>query len=113
MRSHDGACLARPPCRCHCSPTPRPLEPGYRRVLVAPRPGGGLTSASTRLAIPHGEVSVDRRVQGETLTVRTTLPDGVSGLFSQPGEGDVVELGAGTHAFCVGGLRDLVAKPQQ
>ncbi|MDF3140437.1 MULTISPECIES: alpha-L-rhamnosidase C-terminal domain-containing protein [unclassified Streptomyces] len=36
-----------------------PLEPGYRRVLVAPRPGGGLTSASTRLATSHGEVSAD------------------------------------------------------
>ncbi|WP_420123861.1 family 78 glycoside hydrolase catalytic domain, partial [Nakamurella sp.] len=35
-----------------------PAEPGYRRVRVAPRPGGGLTWARSSLQTPHGEVSV-------------------------------------------------------
>ncbi len=34
-----------------------PLEPGYRRVRIAPRPGGGLTWASTSLETVHGLVS--------------------------------------------------------
>ena len=35
-----------------------PLEPGYRRILVAPQPGGGLTWAETSLETPHGLAAV-------------------------------------------------------
>ena len=31
-----------------------PLEPGYRRILVAPQPGGGLTWAAASLVTPQG-----------------------------------------------------------
>src|SRR4029079_13833778 len=33
-----------------------PAGPGYARVLVAPRPGGGITWARGSLATPHGLV---------------------------------------------------------
>jgi len=72
------------------------LEPGYSRVLVAPRPGGGLTWASTSLQTPHGLVEVRWRREHGGLTVQTTLPEGVTGVLDLPGHTDV-EIPAGTH----------------
>ena len=72
-----------------------PLEPGYVRVLVAPRPGGGLTWARTSLATRHGDLEVHWRQEDGRLAVRTTLPDGVTGVLRLPG-GQDVELGPGT-----------------
>jgi alpha-L-rhamnosidase len=73
-----------------------PLEPGYSRVLVAPRPGGGLTHARTALDTRHGRVEVGWRVDVGRLTVETTLPDGVTGVLRLPGHDDV-ELSSGAH----------------
>ncbi|MEQ7123697.1 family 78 glycoside hydrolase catalytic domain [Actinopolymorpha sp. B11F2] len=74
-----------------------PLEPGYSRVLIAPRPGGGLTWAKTSLDTPHGPIRVSWRTDDSTLTVETELPAGVTGVLSLDGEPDT-ELGAGSHA---------------
>jgi alpha-L-rhamnosidase len=62
-----------------------PLTPGYGRVLVAPRPGGGLTSAAASVTTRHGLVSVEWRLQNGQLAVRTELPDGVTGILHLPG----------------------------
>ncbi|WP_255954942.1 alpha-L-rhamnosidase [Streptomyces odontomachi] len=73
-----------------------PLTPGYATVRVAPRPGGGLTWATTSLKTRHGEVEVRWRLADDGgLWVRTTLPDGVTGVLSLPGRDDVA-LGPGT-----------------
>jgi alpha-L-rhamnosidase len=72
-----------------------PLEPGYRRVLVAPRPGGGLTSAEGSLETRHGTVAVRWQVTADGLEVEATLPDGVDGLLSLP-DGSTRPLGPGT-----------------
>ena len=74
-----------------------PLEPGYSRVLIAPRPGGGLTWTKTSLDTPHGPVRVSWRTDDDgTLTVDTELPAGVTGVLSLGGGPDT-ELGAGAH----------------
>jgi alpha-L-rhamnosidase len=72
-----------------------PLAPGYARVLVAPRPGGGLTWASTGLETPHGLVEVRWREEAGGLTVQTTLPDGVTGVLDLP-DHPQVDLTPGT-----------------
>ncbi|HEY8664323.1 MAG TPA: alpha-L-rhamnosidase C-terminal domain-containing protein, partial [Propionibacteriaceae bacterium] len=68
-----------------------PLEPGYSRVLIAPRPGGGLTWASASLDTPHGTVAVNWRAEEDKVTVHVTLPEGVSGVFRAP-DGSETEL---------------------
>lgn len=73
-----------------------PLEPGYAEVLVAPRPGGGLTSAHTSLRTPHGLVDVTWRHDGERLAVEAELPDGVKGTLRLPGNADQVFTGRAT-----------------
>ncbi len=75
-----------------------PAEPGYRRLRVAPRPGGGLTHASARLDTPYGPAAVSWTLDGGTLTVTATVPPGTSALVELPGA-EPREVGAGTHTF--------------
>ena len=72
-----------------------PLEPGYDRVLFAPRPGGGLTWASAALETRHGLVAIHWEQTPDGLRVETTLPDGVTGMLSLP-DGTEREVGPGT-----------------
>lgn len=66
-----------------------PAAPGYSSLLVAPRPGGGLTSARAAYATPYGPAVSDWSVAGGTLTLRVTVPAGTSATVrvptSQPG----------------------------
>ncbi|HEY3015178.1 MAG TPA: family 78 glycoside hydrolase catalytic domain [Nocardioides sp.] len=77
-----------------------PAEPGYSRVRIAPRPGGGLTWADTRLETRHGAVRVAWRRDDGALVVEAELPPGVTGVLSLPGAPDV-DLGAGRHVHSV------------
>ena len=64
------------------------------RVRLAPRPGGGITWASTSLETPHGLVSSRWRLEDGVLTLDAVLPEGVTGIVSLPGEPDVEVTGA-------------------
>jgi alpha-L-rhamnosidase len=77
-----------------------PAAPGYRRLRVAPRPGGDLTGASAELDTPYGPASVTWTLTGETLTVTACVPAGTVAEVDLPFPGaDVIEVGAGTHTF--------------
>jgi alpha-L-rhamnosidase len=73
-----------------------PAAPGYRRIRVAPRPGGGLTHASARHLTPYGEAAVAWRVAGDTLEVRVRVPVGTTAEVDLPGL-PVQELPHGEH----------------
>ncbi len=62
-----------------------PAEPGYRRVRVAPRPGGGLTWARASLRTPSGPVAVAWELDGAEVVCQVTLPDGVEADVDLPG----------------------------
>ena len=68
-----------------------PLAPGYERVLIAPRPGGGVSWANATLETPRGEISVGWKLEGSDVAVTASLPEGVGGLLQLPGR-DPVEL---------------------
>jgi alpha-L-rhamnosidase len=72
-----------------------PLEPGYAKVLVAPRPGGDLTWARSSLETRHGRVSVEWRLGGE-LTLDLEIPDQVTALVRWPDRTEQA-VGAGQH----------------
>lgn len=77
------------------------LEPGYRRVRIAPQPGGGLTFARLRHTTAFGDVEVLWERDGDAMDVRATVPDGVTAELVLPlhPEGAVHEVGAGAHRF--------------
>ncbi|GGM63477.1 alpha-L-rhamnosidase [Microbacterium saperdae] len=75
------------------------LEPGYRRVRIAPRPGGGLTSASTQLETAFGRVAADWKLEGDNqIVVDLEVPFGCEAEVSLPDESLTV-VSHGRHRF--------------
>jgi alpha-L-rhamnosidase len=75
-----------------------PLEAGYRRVLVKPQPGGGLTSASATHLTPYGRLSVSWSIAAGVLSVELEVPAGASALVELPGR-EPFDVRSGSHSF--------------
>jgi alpha-L-rhamnosidase len=112
-------------------------EPGYKRVLVQPQPGGGLTSAEAKLLTLYGETASGWALADGKITVFATVPPNTHGTIrlpaatlsgvtegglalssargvtraAQDGDDVVVEVGAGRYRFTYDGAR-LVARQQ-
>ena len=72
--------------------------PGWARVIVAPRPGGGLTAARTTHITPFGAAEVSWRIVGSRFSVEATIPRRVQGQVELPGQtGSPIEVGPGEH----------------
>ncbi|MFE0930411.1 family 78 glycoside hydrolase catalytic domain [Streptomyces mutabilis] len=78
-----------------------PLEPGYRRFRVAPRPGGGLRSAEGVHESPYGRIRSAWRLASEgVFQLEVTVPAGTSATIDLP-DGTRTQAGPGTHEFMV------------
>jgi alpha-L-rhamnosidase len=75
-----------------------PGAPGYRVIEVAPRPGGGLSWATTAHVTPYGRAEVAWRRAGGRLTVDVRVPAGATAVVRLPG-GEPVTVGCGRHRF--------------
>ena len=75
-----------------------PAAPGYRRLRIAPRPGGGLTTPRAEHETPYGRAAV-RWEQGDgALTVDAVVPPGTTATVALPGA-EPVEVASGCHRF--------------
>lgn len=63
---------------------PDPEEPGYRHVLVAPRPGGGLSWAGASLRSAYGDTATLWHRAGDQLTLELSLPSNTWATVSLP-----------------------------
>jgi alpha-L-rhamnosidase len=61
-----------------------PASPGYRSLLIAPKPGGGLTSAKSAYETPYGQAVSDWSISGGVLTLKVTVPAGTSATVRVP-----------------------------
>lgn len=77
-----------------------PDAPGYRRIRFAPRPGGGLTSASARQLTAYGEAAIAWRIEDGTFSVEVTVPVGAEAVLDLVGLPEET-LGAGVHSRSV------------
>ncbi len=75
-----------------------PAAPGYRRILVRPRPGGGLTWVKAAHETPYGRAEVAWRLHEGELTVDVTVPQGTEATIDLPGA-EPTRAGPGTHTF--------------
>ena len=73
-----------------------PLEPGYRRMLFKPRPGGGLTWASASHDTPYGRASISWKIENAMMRVSVEVPALTSARFELP-DGSSTELVSGAH----------------
>lgn len=85
-----------------------PAVPGYRTLLVRPRPGGGLAWARARHETPYGVAEVSWDLAGADFTLRVTVPAGCTATVVLPdGDETAHEVGSGTHSFsCTAALPD-------
>ena len=72
------------------------LEPGYRRIRVSPKPGGGITWARTHHDTPHGRIDVAWHIDDGTGTIDIMIPEGTTAELVLP-DGRLTELGPGDH----------------
>jgi alpha-L-rhamnosidase len=63
----------------------RAMAPGFKKILFAPEPGGGLKEATTSLQTPHGLASCQWRLRGRRLSVDLQVPEGVRAGLQLPG----------------------------
>jgi alpha-L-rhamnosidase len=71
-----------------------PAEPGYRKVRIAPQPGGGISWARTSLRTPHGLLRCDWELVDGEVRCELDLPEGVTAEVTLPGrEPEVIEGG--------------------
>jgi len=84
----------------------RCLEPGYRSVLIAPEPGGGITSARCSHITPQGRLACSWQISNATFEMEIEVPDGIEARFRLPhgyidptGNTDG-ELAAGATRIC-------------
>jgi alpha-L-rhamnosidase len=78
-----------------------PAAPGYRKLLVRPVPNHRLTSAAARHVTPYGEAAVSWERGGGQLTLRVTVPVGVTANVHVPGDAAPVEVRHGRHEWTV------------
>jgi alpha-L-rhamnosidase len=78
-----------------------PAAPGYRRLVVRPRPAAALTRAAASHTTPYGEASVSwRRVDG-SLELKVRVPVGAFAEVHVPGREEPLEVGHGVHQWTV------------
>ncbi|KUL39505.1 alpha-L-rhamnosidase [Actinoplanes awajinensis] len=61
-----------------------PASPGYRQVLVAPRPGGPLTTAAASLTTAYGVSSSSWRRTGAALALEVVVPPNATAVVRVP-----------------------------
>ena len=59
-------------------------RPGYRRIVVAPRPCAGLDWAKASIATRLGEAAIDWRLTGSDLDIDLTVPYGAEAVLDLP-----------------------------
>jgi alpha-L-rhamnosidase len=75
-----------------------PGAPGYRRIEVHPRPGGGLTYAHARHRTPYGIAEVSWRLLGDELEVEAVVPPNTEATVTKP-DGTTFDVGSGRYSW--------------
>ena len=77
-----------------------PLEPGYRRIAVAPVPAAGFDWAATEHETPYGRAAVRWEAVEGRIAVAATVPPNTTALVSLPGS-EPFEVGSGDHEWSI------------
>lgn len=73
---------------------------GFRNILIAPQPVGGITRANTSYESPYGRISCRWQVSpAGMLTVDVVIPPNSKARILLPGESKTHEVGSGSYRF--------------
>lgn len=90
----------------------RPLDPGYRTIEIAPKPGGSLRWARTAHITPFGLARVQWVLKGGQLRVSGQIPVGTTAVLRLPGCEEEV-LGSGEFSREVPVSREFRGVPHK
>ncbi|KAI8286561.1 hypothetical protein K4K59_007044 [Colletotrichum sp. SAR11_240] len=85
-----------------------PAEPGWKRIAVAPVPGGNITSANAKFISPYGEVKVqwwfennteDNALHRNGFHLNVQVPPNTRADITLPNGGATTEVGSGYYEF--------------
>ncbi|MCC6173896.1 MAG: family 78 glycoside hydrolase catalytic domain [Chloroflexi bacterium] len=77
-----------------------PTAPGYRRMEVRPRVGGGLTWARARHRTPYGMAEASWAIEDGQMRVTAVVPPNATARIILPGrDGAPIDVAAGTHVW--------------
>ena len=78
----------------------RPLEPGWKKVLIKPQPGGTITHAKVGYNSAYGLVECQWEIKGDKLYVKVNVPPNTTARVELPGpNGYQEEIGSGKKEF--------------
>ncbi len=79
-----------------------PAEPGYRRIEISPRPGGGLTHAQARHLTPYGLAECTWKIEAGKIDLNVVIPPNTTALVTLPGSATPpIEVGSGSWHWSV------------
>ena len=67
-------------------------NPGYKHIVINPRPGGGLSSAKATHQSMYGEIASGWELEGEKLTMKVQIPANTSATIHIPGDPSDIEI---------------------
>ena len=76
-----------------------PAEPGWKKALFAPRPGGTIRWAKTRFESLYGTVACEWRIEDGKFKLKATVPPNTKAGVRLPGVEEVKEVGSGVYEF--------------
>ncbi|KAF5006573.1 hypothetical protein FDECE_7048 [Fusarium decemcellulare] len=76
----------------------RPLEPGWKKIQVAPVPGATISSCHARFLSPYGEVSVEWELEDDEIHLKAQVPGNTEAEIILPGA-EPRHVGSGSHVF--------------
>lgn len=84
--------------------------PGYKRILIQPQPGGGLTSAKACLDSLYGRIESHWVLEGDGFHLTVTIPANTDAVVHLPGQSieDITEQGQDLSQ--VNGIREVLRK---
>jgi alpha-L-rhamnosidase len=74
------------------------MRPGYKHILIEPRPGGGLTQAKASVESMYGIVAASWEKVGDKLVVKVQIPANTTATVKLP-RGKASDVGSGAYEF--------------
>lgn len=75
-----------------------PEDPGYRHVLVEPKPGGRITAARAEFSSRYGRTAVSWTIDDGMFSLDVTIPPNATATVTLA-DGSVTEMGSGARSF--------------
>jgi alpha-L-rhamnosidase len=78
-----------------------PLEPGYHRLEICPRPGGGLTHCRVAHFTPYGLAQCVWKIENGKIDLDVIIPANTTASVTLPGEKNSLDVGSGAWHWSV------------